>query len=215
MMWEQGFLDTRQMTGAFQLLRSNDLIWSRLVHDYLMGERTPANDLMAWNADATRMPYRMHSEYLRRLFLDNDLVEGRYRVDDKPVALTDIKVPIFAVSTLTDHVAPWRSVYKLNLVTDTELTFVLTSGGHNAGIVSEPGHPRRHYQVMTKPHDAHYVDPDTWQAEAPAKDGSWWPEWVGWLNARSGKLVTPPAMGAPDADFRPLEDAPGRYVHQN
>jgi polyhydroxyalkanoate synthase len=215
MMWEQGFLDTRQMTGAFQLLRSNDLIWSRIVHDYLMGERTPVNDLMAWNADATRMPYRMHSEYLRHLFLDNDLVEGRYRVGDKPVALTDIKVPIFAVSTLTDHVAPWRSVYKLNLVTDTELTFVLTSGGHNAGIVSEPGHPRRHYQVMTKPDDARYVDPDTWQAEALAKEGSWWPEWVGWLNIRSGNLVTPPAMGAPDAGFRPLEDAPGRYVHQN
>jgi polyhydroxyalkanoate synthase len=100
-------------------------------------------------------------------------------------------------------------------VTDTELTFVLTSGGHNAGIVSEPGHPRRHYQVMTKPDDARYVDPDTWQAEALAKEGSWWPEWVGWLNIRSGNLVTPPAMGAPDAGFRPLEDAPGRYVHQN
>ena len=215
MMWEQGFLDTRQMTGAFQLLRSNDLIWSRMVRDYLMGEPTRVNDLMAWNADATRMPYRMHSEYLRRLFLDNDLVEGRYKVGDKPVALTDIKVPMFAVSTLTDHVAPWRSVYKLNLVTDTEVTFVLTSGGHNAGIVSEPGHPHRHFQVMTKPHDGHYVDPDSWQAEAPAKDGSWWPEWTAWLGARSGRPVSPPAMGAPAAGYKPLADAPGSYVHQD
>jgi polyhydroxyalkanoate synthase len=215
MMWEQGFLDTRQMTGAFQLLRSNDLIWSRMVHDYLMGESTPVNDLMAWNADATRMPYRMHSEYLRSLFLNNDLVEGRYRVGDKPIALTDIKVPVFAVSTLTDHVAPWRSVYKLNLVTDTEVTFVLTSGGHNAGIVSEPGHPRRHFQLMTKPHDGHYMDPDTWQAQAPARDGSWWLAWTDWLAARSGKAVAPPAMGAASAGYKPLDDAPGRYVYQD
>jgi polyhydroxyalkanoate synthase len=186
-----------------------------MVHDYLMGESTPVNDLMAWNADATRMPYRMHSEYLRSLFLNNDLVEGRYRVGDKPIALTDIKVPVFAVSTLTDHVAPWRSVYKLNLVTDTEVTFVLTSGGHNAGIVSEPGHPRRHFQLMTKPHDGHYMDPDTWQAQAPARDGSWWLAWTDWLAARSGKAVAPPAMGAASAGYKPLDDAPGRYVYQD
>ena len=150
MMWEQGFLDTRQMAGAFQMLRSNDLIWSRMVRDYLMGERAPMTDLMAWNADATRMPYRMHTEYLRRLFLDNDLAEGRYQVGGRKSALTDIRAPLFAVGTETDHVAPWRSVYKFHLLTDTEVTFVLTSGGHNAGIVSEPGHPHRHYRVATQ-----------------------------------------------------------------
>ena len=206
MMWEQGFLDTTQMAGAFQMLRSNDLVWSRMIRDYLMGEREPMTDLMAWNADATRMPYRMHSEYLRQLFLDNDLAEGRFMVGGKPVALTDIRAPIFAVGTTRDHVAPWRSVYKIHRLTDTEVTYLLTSGGHNAGIVSEPGHQGRSYQVTTAGADARYVDPDTWLAETPRKDGSWWPEWIAWLAARSGTPVTPPAF--PAAADGPLMAAP-------
>ncbi|MBV9564445.1 MAG: polyhydroxyalkanoic acid synthase, partial [Bradyrhizobium sp.] len=114
MMWQRGVLDTTQMAGAFQLLRSNDLIWSRVSRDYLMGERAPASDLMAWNADATRLPYRMHSEYLRKLFLHNDLAEGRYVVDGKSIAMSDIHTPLFVVATVNDHVAPWKSVYKIH-----------------------------------------------------------------------------------------------------
>ena len=162
MMWQQGVLDASQMAGAFQMLRSNDLIWSRVIHDYLMGERAPMFDLMAWNADSTRMPYRMHSEYLRQLFLDNDLAEGRYRVDGKPIALTDIRAPVFAVGTETDHVAPWRSVFKLHLLLDTDVTFLLTSGGHNAGIVSEPGRSGRRYRLREKSEQDHYLDPEAW-----------------------------------------------------
>ena len=213
MMWEQGFLDTTQMAGTFQMLHSNDLIWSRMIHEYLMGERAPMIDLMAWNADATRMPYRMHSEYLRRLFLNNDLAEGRFIVADKPIALTDIRAPIFAVGTLRDHVAPWHSTYKIHLLTDTDVTYLLTSGGHNAGIVSEPRHHHRSFQVMTKASNDRYIDPDSYLGEAPRKDGSWWPELVTWLAEKSGEPTAAPSMGAAP-DYVPLGDAPGAYVLQ-
>ncbi len=212
MMWEQGFLDSRQMAGAFQMLHSNDLIWSRVVHDYLLGERQPMTDLMAWNADATRMPYRMHAEYLRKLFLDNDLEEGRLLVAEKPVTVADIRVPIFAVGTERDHVAPWQSTYKINLQTETDVTYLLTTGGHNAGIVSEPGHAGRSFRVNTKRTDDHYLDPQSFLAQVLRKDGSWWPEWAGWLKERSGAPTTLPPMGAPQAGYPLLGDAPGVYV---
>jgi len=212
MMWEQGFLDSRQMAGAFQMLRSNDLVWSRLVYDYLIGERQPISDLMAWNADATRMPYRMHSEYLRKLFLDNDLAEGRFPAGGEAVSLNDIRAPIFAVGTERDHVAPWRSTYKINLQAETEVTYLLTSSGHNAGIVSEPGHAGRSFRVNTKSISDHYLDPERFLAEVPRQDGSWWPQWTAWLSERSSPPAALPSMGAPQAGYPPLEDAPGAFV---
>lgn len=211
-MWEQGYLDSGQMAGAFQLLRSNDLIWSQYVRQYLKGERVPMNDLMAWNADATRMPYRMHSEYLRHLFVENELAEGHYRVEGRPIALTDIRVPIFVVATRTDHVAPWLSVYKIHLLTIAPISFVLTSGGHNAGIVSEPGHRGRSYQIAGRPAEGSYVDPETWAATTPVTEGSWWPAWTGWLAGLSATPAAPPTLGAPEKLLPPLADAPGRYV---
>jgi len=212
MMWQQGYLDASQMAGAFQLLRSNDLVWSRIVHDYLMGDREPMFDLMAWNADATRMPARMHSEYLRKLFLRNELAEGRYEVDGKPAALTDIRAPVFGVATQTDHVAPWRSVYKLHLILDTDVTFVLTSGGHNAGIVSEPGRKNRSYRIATKTEKDLYLNPDDWVNGAASEDGSWWPAWTQWLAQHSGQRVAPPPMGDPASRLHPVTKAPGTYV---
>ena len=214
MMWEQGYLDTHQMSGTFQILRSNDLIWSRIVHEYLMGERAEMSDLMAWNADATRMPFRMHTEYLRKLFLQNELAEGKYMVGDRPVALSDIRVPVFLVGTERDHVAPWQSVYKFYLQSDTEVTFLLTSGGHNAGIISEPGHPNRHFRIATRTHDDCYVGPDDWFAQAPVTEGTWWPALTDWLGKRSGKWTTPPSMGATKKGLELLGDAPGIYVMQ-
>jgi polyhydroxyalkanoate synthase subunit PhaC len=210
-MWERGVLDTTQMAGAFQLLRSNDLIWSRVSRDYLMGERAPPSDLMAWNADATRLPYRMHSEYLRKLFLHNDLAEGRYVVEGKSIALSDIHTPMFVVGTVRDHVAPWKSVHKIHYQVDAEVTFLLTSGGHNAGIVAPPDEPGHFYQVMIKAADAPYVGPDEWVKAAPRFEGSWWPEWTRWLTARSGELCEPPRMGT--GQKQDLPDAPGDYVH--
>jgi polyhydroxyalkanoate synthase len=215
MMWEQGYLDAHQMSGAFQLLRSNDLVWSRVIHDYLMGERKPMFDLMAWNADSTRMPYRMHSEYLRRLFLDNDLAEGRYRVEGRPVALTDIRAPVFAVGTENDHVAPWRSVYKLHLLLDTEVTFLLTSGGHNAGIVSEPGRSKRSYRVHTKRDLELHSDSEEWVRKTASRNGSWWPEWTRWLSDRSGPWVPARPVASPERGLGPLADAPGAYVREH
>jgi polyhydroxyalkanoate synthase len=212
MMWERGVLDTTQMAGAFQLLRSNDLIWSKLTRDYLMGERAPPNDLMAWNADATRLPYRMHSEYLRKLFLYNDLAEGRYLVEGRPVALSDIHAPMFVVGTVRDHVAPWKSTYKINYQVEADVTYLLTSGGHNVGIVAPPGERGHFYQVKTKAADAAYIGPDEWLKVAPKVEGSWWPEWARWLTAQSGELCEPPRMDVRRADGQILPDAPGDYV---
>ena len=207
-MTQRGCLTGRQMAGAFQMLRSYDLLWSRLLGEYLLGERRPMNDLMAWNADTTRMPARMHAQYLRRLFLHDDLSEGRYLVDGQPVSLGALRLPVFCVGTVADHVAPWRSVFKLHRLAPAEITFVLTNGGHNAGIVSEPGHPRRHYQMLTRHAGGDSLTPDAWLAAAPRHEGSWWPAWNDWLNARSGKPAQPPRMG--DA----VADAPGQYVLQ-
>jgi polyhydroxyalkanoate synthase len=214
LMWDQGFLQMTQMAGAFQLLRSQDLVWSRLVHDYLLGQRQAMTDLMAWNADGTRLPYRMHSEYLRKLFLGNDLAEGRYEVAGRPVSLMDLHMPLFVVSTMKDHVAPWRSVYKIHLLTDTNLTFVLTSGGHNAGIVSQPGHARRSYQMGRRGPGDRYSDPETWQAVTARQEGSWWPAWQTWLQEHSSGRVAIPTLGAAAQGYAPLGDAPGTYVLQ-
>jgi polyhydroxyalkanoate synthase subunit PhaC len=211
MMWEQGYLDTKQMAGSFQMLRSYDLIWSKMVHDYMSGTQRGMIDLLAWNADATRMPYKMHSEYLEKLFLKNDFAEGRYTVEGKSVAPKNIRVPIFAVSTEKDHVAPWRSVYKINWMVNSNLvTFVLTDGGHNAGIVSEPGHEGRSYRIHERLKEDSYLDPTTWLDIAEKRKGSWWLAWHDWLLQQSVSLkrIPPPKL---DPSLPP---APGTYILQ-
>ncbi|MDF1716672.1 MAG: alpha/beta fold hydrolase [Antarcticimicrobium sp.] len=207
MMWRNGYLDAAQMAGAFQLLRSNDLIWSRLQHEYLMGETLRSSDLMAWNADSTRMPYRMHSEYLRQLFLENAFATGKFEVEGHPVTPRDIQMPIFAVGTETDHVAPWKSAYKTGALTRSEVTFALTNGGHNAGVLSEPGHHHRHFRLGRILSNNHFIPAEEWAEQAETHDGSWWLAWVNWLKGQQrGEPVAPPKMG------NAICDAPGTYV---
>lgn len=216
MMWQNGVLESRQMAGAFQLLRSHDLLWAPAVTAYLKGERVPVNDLMAWNADGTRMASRMHSQYLRQLYLDNDLAAGRYRAMGHRIRLTDVRLPMFVVGTETDHVAPWQSVYKAGrLVRSTDYTFCLTSGGHNAGIVSGPRHPRRHHRVLRLRSGARQLSPQRYLAQAPLQQGSWWPTFAAWLAAHSSaRKVAAPTMGAARRGLQPLCDAPGTYVFE-
>jgi polyhydroxyalkanoate synthase subunit PhaC len=214
MMWEHGTLEANQMAGTFDLMRSNDLIWSRAIHHYLMGEAERMDDLSAWSSDATRMPYKMHSQYLRRLYLDNDLAEGRFRLDGRLVALQDIRAPMFAVGTERDHVAPWRSVFKIHHLTDTEITFVLVNGGHNRGVVAPPGQGDRHFRIATTAAKDPRPDPDAWASSADYRQESWWLSWFDWLAAHSTRLVEPPPLGLASAGLAPLGAAPGGYVDE-
>ncbi len=208
-MQDQGYLDAGQMMSAFQMLRSNDLIWSQMIRKYLLGEEdAPMNDLMAWNADTTRMPARMHSEYLRHMFLNNDLASGRYHVDGHHVSLRDIRLPVFAVGTETDHIAPWKSVFKIHALGHADVTFALTNGGHNAGVLSEPGHKHRHFRIHTVRDTDRALSPEDWMQAAKRAEGSWWPAWAAWLADNSGPKGKPPRMG------KALADAPGTYVFQ-
>lgn len=210
----QGYLDGKQMLGAFAFLNQRDLVFSRMVHDYLMGRRRSVSDLNAWNADATRMPFHQHSHYLHSLYLNNDFAQGRYHVDGKPVVVKDVRVPIFCLGTEKDTISPWRSVYKIHLLTDAEITFCLTSGGHNVGVVNPPGQSDfpRAYRLATLSSDARYIDPETWVELSEAYEGSWWPAWEQWLRKTSGGFVNPPPMGNPSIAGAVFDDAPGRYV---
>jgi polyhydroxyalkanoate synthase len=213
-MWRQGYLDEKQMRGTFQMLRSKDLIWSYRLVNYLLGERRPVSDLMAWNADGTRLPFRMQSEYLRTLFLHNALSHGEFELHGVPVSLDDIRVPVFNVGAVQDHIAPWRSVFKLNRLTDADQTFVLTAGGHNVGIVNPPGQAASSYRIAHWTMGDRLLTPDEWLATARQVDGSWWTAWFDWLLEHSSGSRTPPAMGAPRAGLKPLVAAPGTYVMQ-
>jgi len=211
-----GVLKSEQMGGAFAMLRSRDLLWTPAVNTYLRGKRESPNDLMAWNADGTRMPCRMHAEYLRGLYLNNALARGEFQAQGRTVDLPAIKMPMFVVGTETDHVAPWKSVYKARgLTRSDDYTFLLTSGGHNAGIVSGPVHPRRRHRIRTWLNAVESLPPDVWFETTPPQSGSWWPAWQHWLAQHSTEAqVAPPPLGSSAAGYPPIADAPGEYVLQ-
>lgn len=212
LMWDKGYLSSDNMGGAFGSLHASDLVYGSAVDRYLLAKTQKPIDLMAWNADGTRMPYRMHTEYLHKLFLHNELARNKFMVGGRPVSLSDIRVPMFVLGTETDHVAPWKSAYKLHDLTWTELTFLLTSGGHNAGVISGPSHPRRRYRMHTRNPGDKYLDPESWMSANEVHDGSWWPAWNTWLDEQMSKTIKPPRTGAARKGYRVLRDAPGEYV---
>ncbi|MCH8465534.1 MAG: alpha/beta fold hydrolase [Roseinatronobacter sp.] len=213
MMWAQGYLDRPQMSGAFAAIRSEDLIWTRAVRRYFLGEPDLPTDMTVWVNDTTRMPARMHSEYLRGVFLENRITAGRFAIEGRVIALKDIDAPVFVVATESDHIAPWRSVYKTALFTDCDLHFVLTKGGHNSGILSEPGHKGRHYRIGHRQAGAHYCGPDGWFAAHDPRAGSWGPEAAERLGQHSSTALPARQPGA-CPDYPALEPAPGQYIHQ-
>jgi len=214
-MQRDGVLRSENMAAAFALLRASDLIWAPAINQYVRGQRAPLNDLMAWNSDGTRMPCRMHGEYLTRLYLRNELSTGHFTVEGAAVDLGAITVPMFVVGTETDHVAPWHSVFKTcALARSGDYTFLLTSGGHNAGIVSGPVNAKRRHSLR------HWDDaaataatPADYLASCEQRTGSWWPTWQQWLAAHSNaERVPAPPMGNAAAGYAPLGEAPGDYV---
>lgn len=211
MMQAEGYLDSKYMGGSFAALRP-EAQWSAMVQKYIHGERPKLNDLMSWNSDGTRMPAAMHSEYLRKLYQNNDLAEGKFEFEGKPVSINDITIPAFIVGTSTDHVAPWKSVYKIDQqLGSEEVSFLLTSGGHNAGIICGPSHPRRKHQLLTRHVDDTSLSPEKWLEVAPHHEGSWWPNWNRWLLAHSdGEVPATAKLGS--IAHPPLCDAPGTYV---
>ncbi|TNF56168.1 MAG: alpha/beta fold hydrolase [Burkholderiales bacterium] len=208
-MKRQGFLSGRQMAGSFQFLHAADLVWARRTQRWLMGEEVVDSDLMAWNADTTRLPATMHSQYLRRFYLDNALANGRLRFEGDTVQLRDVRLPLFVVGTEKDHVSPWRSVFKVHQLVAGDVRFVLTSGGHNAGIVSEPGHAGRHFRMADTRSSDSRPTPQEWLCVSQTHQGSWWTAWHDWLG---GLAVADPVPARP-VPFDPLlPQAPGSHV---
>ncbi len=207
-MAKRGYLGADEMAGAFNLLRANDLVWRYVASSWLMGEDPPSFDLLQWNDDATRMPARMHSEYLRWMYLENRLAEGTLEIGGRVVSLAKSPVDLYVLSAREDHITPWRACYKTTQLAGGTVRFVLTSSGHIAGIVNPPGPKRKHWR-----NDAVPADPDEWYEGATQAEGSWWEDWAVWANERGGKRRKPPQLGS--KAHPPLEDAPGSYVRES
>jgi polyhydroxyalkanoate synthase subunit PhaC len=204
-MAERGYLEGSEMAGTFDFLRANDLVWNYVANNWLMGQKPPAFDILAWNEDSTRMPAAMHSFYLRSCYLDNALAKGELKLADRSLQLDDITTDTYLLAAKEDHIAPWRSSYKATQLLKSQIHFVLSSSGHIAGIVNPPGPKARHWTNPALPADA-----DAWLAGAEAREGSWWEDWATWIEGRAGEQRRPPHMGSKRNP--PLADAPGDYV---
>jgi len=204
-MQAKGVLEGSSMAGTFDMLRANDLIFNYVVSNWLMGKQPPAFDILAWNGDNTRMPAAMHSFYLRSLYVNNELATGVLELAGQRLSLADVKSDTYVVGAVNDHIVPWTTSYKATRLLGGHVRYVLTSGGHIAGIVNPPGPKAWHIAGEHYPPTA--VE---WRAAGERKDGSWWEDWADWMESRAGELVKPPRMGS--RHYRPLGDAPGEYV---
>jgi polyhydroxyalkanoate synthase len=202
----RGYLEGREMATTFNMLRANDLIWSFVVNNYLLGKSPFPFDLLYWNADSTRMPAAMHSFYLRNMYQENLLVKpGGITLDGVPIDLRKIKTPSFLLSTREDHIAPWRSTYAATQIYRGPVKFVLSASGHIAGVVNPPGGKYGHWE-----NDINPPTPEKWLATATVLPDSWWPIWEDWISQYAGGEV--PARRPGDGKLKPIEDAPGSYV---
>lgn len=201
-----GVLEGSQMAGAFDMLRANDLIFSYVASNWLMGKQPPAFDILAWNADSTRMPAAMHSFYLRSLYVRNELAQGEMELAGQQLSLADIKNDAYVVGAVNDHIVPWPASYKATHLLGGSVRYVLSSGGHVAGIVNPPG-PKAWHETG----DANPPTAAQWRAAGSARDGSWWEDWAAWAGPRAGDQVAPPKMGS--RRYPVLGDAPGQYIH--
>jgi len=204
---ERGVLDASHMSDTFNMLRANDLIWNVAVNRYLLGRDAPAFDLLYWNSDATRMPAKMYAYYLRNMYARNALANGDLTVDGVPIDLGAIRNDVYTVASREDHIAPWRSVYRMTQLFGGDTRFRLGHSGHIAGIVNPPASGKGNYWA----NDVNPADPEAWLAAAEKRPGSWWPDWLAWLGERSGELVPAPATTGSHA-FPALVPAPGTYV---
>jgi polyhydroxyalkanoate synthase subunit PhaC len=207
-MLERGYLDSSEMSNMFNLLRSNDLIWANVVNNYLLGNKPPAFDLLYWNSDGTRMTRVAHSWYLRNTYAENNLVKpGAIKVKDEGIDLGRINLDSYSVGAEKDHIVPWDAAWRITQLFGGDVRFVLASSGHIAGIINPPGGKGAHWTLEKRKGAG---SAKQWLEAATRHDGSWWPDWVAWLAARSGTKGAPPAVGS--ADHPPLQDAPGSYV---
>jgi polyhydroxyalkanoate synthase len=197
----RGYADSTEISGTFDLLRAADLIWGYVVANWYMGEQPPAFDILAWNADATRLPAAMHSQFLRACYLENRLARGELELDGTAIDPARIETPLYVLSSEKDHIAPWRSAYRTTQLVGGDVRHVLASGGHIAGMVTPPSNAKAFHRVSS----SRVADVDAWLRTAERVPGSWWDDWAAWAEPRSGERVPPPSL--PDG-----EPAPGAYV---
>ena len=205
-MMERGYLDSNSMSTMFNMLRANDLIWSNVVNNYLLGKEPPAFDLLYWNDDGTRMTRAAHSFYLRNTYLENNMIKPNKMVlNGVPIDLGQIRQDMYAVGAEQDHIVPWKSAWRISQLAHGPVRYILVGSGHIAGVISPPSKARGYWT-----NDSPVKNADEWLATAESHKGSWWLDWLEWLKPRSGEQQAPPSMG--NQTYPPITSAPGTYV---